>query len=105
MNSGDAAASRNLEPRFLSGCFLSFWATTCCVENGIILGDNLLAMAKEKASVRANMRYSAAYLTGRSVAVCGLQGSFLQEKRHKCHLVAASGSGAILDEYATKDAA
>ena len=62
-------------------------------------------MAKEKASVRANVRYSTAYLTGRSVAACGLRGLYLQGKRHKCHLVAASGSGAILDEYATKDAA
>ena len=75
------------------------------MENGIILGDNQLAMAKEKASVRANVRYSAAYLTGRSVAACGLQGSLLQEKRHKCHLVVASSSGAILDAYAAKDAA
>ena len=75
------------------------------MENGIILGDNLLAMTKEKASVRANVRYSTAYLTGRSVAACGLQGSLLQEKRHKCHLVAASGSGAILDAYTTMVAA
>ena len=75
------------------------------MENGIISGNNLLAMAKEKASVIVNVRYSAAYLTGRSVAVCGLRGSLLQEKRHKCHLVVASGSGAILDVYATMAAA
>ena len=53
--------------------FCPFGRSLAAWKYGIISDDNLLAMAKEKASVRANVRYSAAYLTGRSVAACGLR--------------------------------